>query len=125
MTVDVSTSVILLDAYLDLGRGPEAGEDLPDLPGDVHGGEDLVVHGRVRGLTDSLRVAMNSHRHEDDGQHRDGGHPDMRTLLTAHSVTLSPCLRISDLDSTDSRAQATQGPASYNALKTLVWLNCS
>ena len=87
--VDVSTSVILLDAHLDLGRGPEAGEDLPDLPGDVHGGEDLVVHGRVRGLTDSLRVAMNSHRHEDDGQHRDGGHPDMRTLLTALTVSHS------------------------------------
>ena len=70
---------------LDLWRGPEAGEDLPDLSGDVHGGDDLVVQGRVRCLAGaaSLRVAKDAQCQEDDGQQRDEGHPDMRTLLTS------------------------------------------
>ena len=73
-----------LKTHLNLWRGPEAGEHLPDLPGDVHGGEDLVVDGRVRGLAwlTGLRVTMNNRCQEDDGQCRDDGHPDMKTLLT-------------------------------------------
>ena len=104
--VSVRKNEILLETHLYLGRGPEAGEDLPDLPGDVHGGEDLVVDGRVRGLTwlTGLRIAMNTDCQEDDGQHPGDGHgtPD-------YSLTLAPCLRMSALSSTDSSGHSGAG----------------